>query len=187
MLYSTSRVPSVLMSCVLALSIVGCSTSDEDDENVDVYANESVNETHPDATEFAVTQSSLPPKGKTKALSSPIFVLENLDFYREGFHYESPAQFTIFYNGSWEFYSDRIANYRKTSTGDGVTWVLWLRASYYGERDCSGPILYAENYRFYSADYEVDERNINVTGIDVKFAQKSSQIQCIRYYQEWTL
>ena len=186
MLYSISRVPSVLMSCVLALSIVGCSTSDED-ENVDVYTNESVNEAHPDATEFAITQSLLPPKGKKKSLSHPIFLLENLAFYRESLDYENPAQFTIHYDGTWEFYADRIANYRQASTGDGVTWVLWLRASYYGERDCTGPILYAENYRFYSTDYEEDERNINVTGIDVKFAQKSSQIQCIRYYQEWTL
>ena len=184
MLFRTYRIQSVLVSCLLSVLLFGCSSSDED-ESVDVVANEPVNEAGPEATTVAVTQSLLPPKGKKGSLSYPIFLLENLDFFREDLHYENPAQFTMFYNGGWEFYADRIANYRQTSTEEGVTWVLWLRASFHGERDCSGPILYAENYRLYSIDYEQDERNIKITGHDIKFPQKAAQIQCIRYYQEW--
>ncbi|MGR5066696.1 hypothetical protein [Photobacterium sp. DNB22_13_2] len=185
MLFRTCRVQSLLVSCVLALLIFGCSTSNEDDENVDVFANEPINEEDPVTTEVAITQSIPLPKGKAEPLSHPMFLLENLAFYREGLDYESPAQFTMHYDGSWEFYANRIANYRNTSINEGVTWVLWLRASYYGERDCTGPILYAENYRFYSIDYTEDERNIKITGLDIKFSQKASQIRCIRYYQEW--
>ncbi|MGF1739453.1 hypothetical protein [Photobacterium satsumensis] len=186
MLFRTCRIQSVLVSCFLALLIVGCSSSNEDDENVGDFANEPVKEESLGTTEVAITQSLPLPKGKAEPLSYPMFLLANLAFYREGLQYESPAQFTMHYDGSWEFYADRIANDRKTSASEGVTWVLWLRASYYGERDCSGPILYAENYQFYSIGYTEDKRNIKITGLDIKFSQKASQIRCIRYYQEWT-
>lgn len=185
MLFETSRIQSVLVSCILSLLLFGCSSSNED-ESADAAANEPVIEEGPEITAVATTQSLVPPKGKPGSLSYPIFLLENLDFFREGLDYENPAQFTMFYNGGWEFYADRIANYRNTSTDEGVTWVLWLRASFHGERDCSGPILYAENYRLYSIGYNEDERNIKVTGHDIKFPQKASAIRCIRYYQEWT-
>ena len=116
MLFNTYRFRTALISCALALLVFGCSSSDEDDETVEVFPNEPVNEALPDPTEFAVTQSFLPPEGKKKPISYSVFLLENLAFYRKGLDYENPGQFNMHYDGSWEFYADRIANYRKTST-----------------------------------------------------------------------
>ncbi|UPW18886.1 hypothetical protein M0C34_01005 [Agarivorans sp. TSD2052] len=168
------------MLLCLPLLVIGCSSPSEQTKLTD----EEVIDSPPEADEVNTLDIGVAPLSDMKPMKYSIFTLENIAFYRKSLHYENPAQFTIHNDGSWDFYASRIANFRRTGLG-GQTWHLTLRAKYYGEIGCTGPIVHARNYHLFSIKYHGDERNIARSGRDEKFAEQSSQIRCVSYSQSW--
>ncbi|MDO6707072.1 hypothetical protein [Photobacterium sp. 1_MG-2023] len=177
---------SILFVLITAglVGLQGCS-SGENDENAAAEA-----ATSP----FDKTQTIYLPvrTDKTPGTKNIAFQFTNLAYFREGLQYDNPAQFTIFDDGSWEYYAENIVNRKITGddTGSGGAWTQTFYVKYYSDwdqykRQCAGTIIHSQNYDLVTAKYNVELKNYSKKGIDDSFKQKLPGIRCIDAFQQW--
>ncbi|KKC99567.1 hypothetical protein [Photobacterium halotolerans] len=123
---------------------------------------------------------------------NPVFQFTNVAYFRENLDYDNPAQFTIFDDGTWEYYAERILNKKITGGEDnsGGAWTQTFYVKYYSDWDqykktCAGSILHSNNYDLATAKYNVELRNYKQSGFDNVLKEKLPQIRCIDAYQQW--
>ncbi|GAB6263967.1 hypothetical protein L4174_019330 [Photobacterium sp. CCB-ST2H9] len=168
----------------LCLMLQSCSSSDTNEET----------NTTPAVSPIEQTRNVYQPARTDKAPSgrSTVFQFTNIAYFREGLKYDNPAQFTIFDDGSWEFYAANILNSKITGdeSGSGGAWTQTLYVKYYSDwdtykRQCAGTIIHSRNYDLVTAKYNVELKNYSLKGMDNEFKQKLSDIHCIDAYQQW--
>ncbi|MCM0148900.1 hypothetical protein KCN56_10025 [Photobacterium galatheae] len=167
------------------LMLQSCSSGDDSDEANTATAVSPIEQTR---NVYQPARTDKAPSGR-----STVFQFTNIAYFREGLKYDNPAQFTIFDDGSWEYYAENILN-SKITGGDksesGGAWTQTLYVKYYSDwdnykRQCAGTIIHSKNYDLVTAKYNVEIKNYSLKGMDSEFKQKLSDIHCIDAYQQW--
>jgi hypothetical protein len=106
----------------------------------------------------------------------------------DSIYWQPPTRVTTSLDGNVLITVGRLANMARMPSLFDQGWLMHfsVHIDFYGETNCSGPVIHANNYPVASLNYKEDRSNVSTTVYDSRIRELGGAIRCFRPQYMWS-
>jgi len=141
----------------------------------------------------AVTSADCPPRqarGCTESQGWNQVVLSGewpTDPSQDSVYWQPPTRITTSLDGNVLITVHRLANMARMPSlfDQGYLIKFWVHVDFYGDSECAGPVIHANNYEIASLNYKEDRPDVTATVYDQRLRDLGGAPKCMKSSFHW--